>query len=147
MRRPLLHAMMTLAFVIPAGVNAQATDDRAAVQSVVTAFADGIHTGSLADIDALFAPSGIHIVLDNAALHGWAEYRDLHLMPEMARYSDLRYAHTGIEASVRGNIAWAAFRWQMSSAGGEPAPVLGRGSVVLERIDGQWLIAQLHLSR
>ncbi len=65
----------------------------------------------------------------------------------MARYPNLRYAHTGVESSVRGNIAWAAFRWQMSSAGEGPAPVLGRGSAVLEKIDGRWRIAHLHLSR
>ncbi len=147
MRSPLLASMIALAFLVPATVNGQQSADRAAVQRVITAFADGIHTNALADIDALFAPSGVHILIDNQALHGWAEYRDFHLKPEMARYSGLRYAHTGIESSVRGNIAWAAFRWQMSSAGDGPAPVLGRGSAVLEKIDGSWKIAHLHLSR
>ncbi len=147
MRGPLLASMMALAFLVPASARAQPTAEQTAVQRVIAAFADGIHTGRLADIDGIFAPSGVHILTDNAALHGWAEYRDLHLMPEMARYSDLRYAHTGIESSVRGSIAWAAFRWQMSSAGGEPAPVLGRGSAVLEKIDDRWRIAHLHLSR
>ncbi len=147
MRRPLLRSLMTVAFVIPASVNAQATEERAAVQSVVTAFADAIHTGALSEIDALFTPSGVHILVDNAALHGWADYRDEHLRAEMARYSDVRYAHTGIEATVRGNIAWAAFRWQMSGAAAGPAPVLGRGTAILERINGQWLIAHLHFSK
>ena len=117
------------------------------MRRVITDLADGIHTGQLADIDALFAPSGVHIILDNMALHGWAEYRDEHLRPEMARFSDLRYAHTGVETSLRGNIAWVAFRWQMSSAGPGPAPVLGRASAVLEKIDDRWQIAHLHLSR
>ena len=147
MRRPLLASMMALAFLVPAAASAQRTEERAALRRVITAFADGIHTDQLASIDALFAPSGVHILIDNQALHGWTEYRDFHLKPEMARYSDLRYAHTGIESSVRGNIAWVAFRWQMSSAGEGPAPVLGRGSAVLEKIDDRWLIAHLHLSR
>jgi ketosteroid isomerase-like protein len=147
MRRPLLSSMLVLAVLVPAGAQAQASEDRAAVQAVITAFADGIHTGALANVEGLFAPSGVHILVDNAALHGWGEYRDEHLQPEMARYSDVRYAHTGIESSVRGNIAWTAFRWQMSSAGDGPAPVLGRGSAVLEKIDGTWRIAHLHISR
>ncbi len=147
MRRPLLASMMSLAFLVPASASAQQTEERAAVRQVITAFADGIHTNQLVGIDRLFAPSGVHILLDNQALHGWAEYHDFHLRPEMARYPDLRYAHTGIESSVRGNIAWASFRWQMSSAGEGPAPVLGRGSAVLEKIGDRWLIAHLHLSR
>jgi len=147
MRRPALSAMLALAVLVPAAAHAQANEDRAAVTAVITKFADGIHTNSLGDIDALFAPTGIHILLDDVALHGWGDYRDQYLKPEMARYPSLRYAHTGIEASVRGNIAWAAFRWQMSTAGDGPAPVLGRGSAVLEKINGNWRIAHLHLSR
>jgi ketosteroid isomerase-like protein len=147
MRKPMLASVIALAFLIPASASAQQSEERAAVQRVIAAFADGIHTDQLAEIEALFAPSGVHILVDNAALHGWAEYRDQHLLPEMESYSDVRYAHTGIESSVRGNIAWSAFRWQMSSAGDGPAPVLGRGSAVLEKIDGNWRIAHLHLSR
>jgi ketosteroid isomerase-like protein len=147
MRRPLLTSVLALALLVPVAASAQADAERAAVQEVITAFADGIHTNQLGTIDALFAPRGVHIVVDDAALHGWGEYRDDYLMPEMARYPGLRYAHTGIEASMRGNIAWVAFRWQMSSAGDGPAPVLGRGSAVLEKIDNRWLIAHLHVSR
>ena len=147
MRKLLLSTTLALAVLAPVSVQAQANQERAAVQSVLTAFANGIHTNSLADVAGLFAPSGVHIVVDNAALHGWGEYRDDYLAPEMARYADVRYAHTGIETSLRGNIAWSAFRWQMSSAGDGPAPVLGRGSAVLEKIDGAWKIAHLHMSR
>jgi len=143
----MLTPMLMLAFLVPVGAHAQSSAERTAVQRVITAFADAIHTDALNNIDALFAPSGVHILIDNQALHGWAEYRDYHLRPEMRLYSGLRYAHTGIESSIRGNIAWSAFRWQMSGTGDGPAPVLGRGTAVLENFDGQWLIAHLHLSR
>lgn len=147
MRKPLFAAMMALTILVPASITAQQREARLAVQQVIAALADGIHSNRLADVDTLFAPTGVHIILDNAALHGWGEYRDQYLKAEMARYPDLRYAHTGVESSVRGNITWAAFRWQMSSRGQGPAPVLGRGSAVLEKIDGRWRIAHLHLSR
>ncbi len=147
MRKPLLAAIVVLTVLVPASITAQQREARQAVQQVVAAVADGIHSNRLADVDTLFAPTGVPIILDNEALHGWEEYRDQYLKAEMARYPNLRYAHTGVEASVRGNVAWAAFRWQMSSRGEGPAPVLGRASVVLEKIDGRWLIAHLHLSR
>jgi ketosteroid isomerase-like protein len=147
MRRLLLATTLALAVLAPAGVHAQADEQRAEVLGVITAFANGIHTSALSDVEGLFAPTGVHILVDNAALHGWGEYRDDYLAPEMARYADMRYAHTGVETSVRGNIAWSAFRWQMSSAGDGPAPVLGRGSAVLEKMNGDWKIVHLHMSR
>lgn len=106
--------MLVLAFLIPMNAQAQDSVGRPAVQSVIMAFADGIHTGALADIDGLFAPSGVHILVDNVALHGWADFRAELLQPEMARYPGLRYAHTEIETALRGNTAWMEFRWQMS---------------------------------
>lgn len=147
MRSTLLTAMLALGFLVPINAQAQNSVERPAVRRVIMAFADGIHTGSLAENDELFTPSGVHILVDNVALHGWADFRSELLEPEMARYSGLRYAHTGIETTLRGNIAWTAFRWQMSGSGGEPAPVLGRATAVLEKINGQWLIAHLHFSR
>jgi len=147
MRSPLLAAMLALAVLIPINAQAQNSVERPAVRRVIMAFADGIHTGALGEIDQLFAPSGVHILVDNEALHGWADFRAQLLEPETAGYSGLRYAHTGIETSLRGNIAWTAFRWQMSGSGETPAPILGRATAVLEKIDGQWMIAHLHFSR
>jgi ketosteroid isomerase-like protein len=147
MRTPILTSMTVLALLAPAMAGAQQNPERAAIQQVITSFADAIHTNQLGNVDALFAPTGIHIIVDDAALHGWAEYRDGYLMPEMVRYPQLRYAHTGLETSVRGNVAWVAFRWQMSTSGDAPAPVLGRASAVLEKIGDRWLITHLHVSR
>ena len=147
MRKFTLTSALLIAVILPSAVQAQASNDRAAVQAVVTALADAVHQNALSSADQLFAPTGVHVLAGNAALHGWGEYRTEVLEPEMARYGSLRYAHTGIETSVRGNIAWTAFRWQMSSAGDGPAPALGRASAVLEKIDGSWKIAHLHFSR
>ena len=135
------------AAAFPASLSAQDTAERAAVQRVLVAFANNVHTGRLAENEALFTPTGVHILTGDEALHSWAEYRDQRLAPELARYTGVRYAHTGVETSVRGNIAWAAFRWQMSGAGDGPAPVLGRATAVLEKLGEGWLIAHLHFSR
>jgi hypothetical protein len=143
--------MMILATAVPvalpASLAAQDTAERAAVQRVLVAFANNVHTGRLAENEALFTPTGVHILTGDEALHSWAEYRDQQLAPELARYTGVRYAHTGVETSVRGGVAWAAFRWQMSGAGDGPAPVLGRATAVLEKIGEGWLIAHLHFSR
>lgn len=146
MRRPILYSLLALALLVPAAAKAQQNVERAAIHGVVSALADGIHTNQLGTIDQLFAPTGVHVLSGGSAFHGWTEYRDDLLRPRMASFAELRYAHTGIEASIRGNVAWVAFRWQMSTGGDGPAPMLGRGTAVLEKIDGSWLILHLHFS-
>ena len=89
----------------------------------------------------------LHILTNDATTHGWVEYRDGYLRPELARYPGLRYTHTAIEPVVRGNVAWVAFRRELSSSTAGAEPVQGRGTAVLEKRDGRWVIVHLHLSR
>jgi len=106
-----------------------------------------LQTGKWESADSLFATRGVHILADTAALHSWAEYREKLLKPDLARYGNLRVAHTGVEAQVRGGVAWVAFRQEI---GGTPTsgPVqrVGRGSAVLEKLNGRWTIVHLHVS-
>jgi ketosteroid isomerase-like protein len=121
--------------------------DREAVQAVITEFGRLVDAGDLGKLDAFFPPRG-HILTDNATTHSWVEYRDKYFEPELARFPSLRYAHTAVEATVRGTIAWVAFRREMSSAApGGPAAVAGRGTAVLEKREGKWLIVHLHMSQ
>jgi hypothetical protein len=86
----------------------------------------------------------MHILTDDATTHGWAEYRDQHLAPELD-IAGLRYAHTAVEPVVRGNVAWVAFRREIS--GTAMAASEGRGTAVLEKVDDRWVIVHLHMSR
>ena len=145
MRPALIAGLIALAsFTTPAA--GQDTAERAAVQRVLSGYAQDIQSGNLASIEAAFAP-GAHILTGTAALHSWAEYRDQNLKPETARFTGLRYTHSGIETTVRGTVAWANFRWQMAGTADTPAPVLGRGTAVLEKLEGTWKIAVLHFSK
>jgi hypothetical protein len=95
-----------------------------------------------AGAEALFRPRG-HILTDNATTHGFAEYRDQFLKPELARFK-AGYAHTAVEATVRGDPAYVAFRRVFGKAGGTQTE--GRGTAVLEKIDGKWLIVHLQMA-
>lgn len=150
MRRPLIAGLLLMAVLVPARVAAQRAPDpeRDAVQRVIADFATHIQANDLTALASLFPERGLHILTDNATTHGWSEYRDKYLVPELARYPDLRYAHTAIEPVVRGNVAWVAFRRELSSGGGEgTGSVQGRGTAVLEKLDGRWLIVHLHMSQ
>ena len=148
MRTSLMAGLLALSIAVPA-LGAQApsdTQERAAVQRVITGYATSVQAGDFAAVEAAFGP-GLHILTGTSALHSWAEYRDQALRPEIARFKGPRYTHSGIETTVRGNVAWSNFRWQIAGTAEAPPPVLGRATAVLEKLDGQWKIVALHFSK
>lgn len=152
MSRYLWSALTVVTAALAPATAAAQTDspnpDRAAVQAVIVSLANHIQDSNLGAIESLFPARGLHILTDDATTHGWPEYRDQHLRPELEQYQNLRYAHTSVEPTVRGDIAWVTFRRQLegNTASGA-AQVQGRGSAVLEKRDGRWMIVQLHMSR
>jgi len=149
--RPTLLSLFALVLGAAPSVQAQqrGTPDpeRAAARQVLLEMAAHLQGGKWASADSLFATRGVHVLADTAALHTWAEYRDTRLKPELSRYTSLRVAHTGVEAQVRGAVAWVAFRQEIAgttTAGAEQR--VGRGSAVLEKLDGRWTIVHYHVS-
>ena len=140
--------LLLLAILSPSNVRAQRAPDleRDSVQQVIINLAEYIQAGDMASIEPLFRGRGVHILTDSATTHGWAEFRDEHLKPELEKYQELRYTHSAVEPVVRGNVAWVAFRRELSATG-ITTPVSGRGTAVLEKIDGRWVIVHIHMSR
>ena len=127
----------------------QPTDpERAAVQAVIVKMGEQIQTGDFAALDSIFPARGIHILTDTLTLHGWPEYRDRHLKPELARFTNLQFRHTNVEAQVRGTVAWVAFRQMFDGAvEGGTSRINGRATAVLEKRGDRWIIVHLHVSR
>lgn len=149
MRQRSMAVMLVSATLIPTSLSAQRTPnpERTAVQSIITAFAEHIQSGNFSAIDSLFPARGVHILTDDATTHGWPEYRDGYLRPELASFQELQYAHTAVEAVVRENVAWVAFRRQLTGQDATTPAVNGRGTAVLEKRQGRWIIVHLHMSR
>jgi hypothetical protein len=126
--------------------SAQATPDpeRAVVRQLMLNLAERVQAGNYAAADSLFPARGGHFLTDTAAFHNWAEYRDKQLKPELARQARVRYAFSGVEAVVRGPVAWVAF---VPELGEGAAAVKGRGTAILEKREGRWQIVHMHVSR
>jgi ketosteroid isomerase-like protein len=144
----LIAGIMALTVALPAAAAGQVdlAAERTAIEQVLTSYAENVQSGSFGAIEGMLT-QGAHVVVGTQALHGLSEYREASLQADLARYPGVRYTHTGVETSLRGNVAWAAFRWQMSGGTSAPAPTLGRGTAVLEKVGGRWMIAHLHFSR
>lgn len=107
-----------------------------------------MEAGDIPALDTLFAPDPwVEIIEGSGVNHGWPDYRDNHLKPELAEMKSLRYRFFEISPQVRGSVAWAPFRYEL----GTDTPtghveVEGRGTVILEQRQGRWLVVQLHTS-
>lgn len=132
---------------VPIGLLAQ-TEEAERVRAVVAALAQYSEDKNLAAMDTLYAPDAWVRVLEGAGVNtGWIDYRDNHLGPELAEMKNLAYRHFEIEPQVRGNVAWAPFRYELGVDGAEGrVEVEGRGTAILERRGGRWLVVHLHTS-
>jgi hypothetical protein len=122
--------------------------EAAAVRRVVEAFAEFSQAKNLAGIDTLFAAGGgVHIIEGAGVNHGWADYRDSHLKPELDEMQNFQYRYFSVEPQVRGDVAWAAFRYELAAdVPSGHVETEGRGTAVLEKRDERWVIVHLHTS-
>lgn len=122
--------------------------DATAVRTVVEAFAEHAQAKALDGLDTLVAHDPWVDIIEGAGVnHGWSDYRDHHLAPELAEFENFTYRYFAIEPQVRGAVAWTPFQYELivDTPRGH-VEVEGRGTAVLERRGGRWLIVHLHTS-
>ncbi|MBI3981295.1 MAG: nuclear transport factor 2 family protein [Gemmatimonadetes bacterium] len=149
-----MHGVAGLAVAALAGLAgypqplAGQTPDQDAVRRVIEAVAEFSQAKNLAAMDTLFAPGGGVDIIEGAGVnHGWVDYRDNHLGRELAEFQNFQYRHYAIEPTVRGNVAWTSFRYDMAvDTPNGHIETEGRGTAVLERRDGRWVIVHQHTS-
>ena len=139
---------LVITFLVSSGPLIAQTAPESEVRDLISTVAASFQSGDLQPLDDLFASGrGVHIIEGAGVNHGWAEYRDEHLRPELEVLENLNYRYFAIEPQVRGNMAFAAFRYELSgSMEGRELDIEGRGTAVLERLQGQWKIVHLHTS-
>ncbi len=87
--RGIASATLLAAIMTPIA-HAQTPDERA-IRRVIEAVAAYSQANNLDAIDTLFAPErGIHIIEGAGVNHGWADYRDNHLGPELESFEERR---------------------------------------------------------
>ena len=118
------------------------------VAGVLTAFAARSQDKDVAGLDTLVAHDAWVRIIEGAGVNeGWADYRDHHLVPELAEFENFRYRYFAIEPQVRGAVAWAPFQYDLAADTPRGhVEVEGRGTAVFERRDGRWVLVHLHTS-
>lgn len=95
----------------------------------------------LAALDGFYAGDSLTVVEGTGINRGWTAYRDHHLGPELKEMKNFRYRPFDLEARERGDLAWVLFRYALSGElGGKTIDNVGRGTAILERRDGRWIV-------
>ncbi len=146
-RMLLLMSAATVALALPSHVAAQ-DDEAAEIRSLMERVASLMQAGDLAPLDEIYAPGrGVHIIEGAGVNHGWEEYRDHHLKPELEAFENFKYRFFSIEPQVRGEVAYTAFRYELSADTDRGhVEIEGRGTAILEKMDGRWRIVHTHTS-
>lgn len=124
------------------------TSEEDAVRRVVESVAAFSQAKNIVGLDSLYAHDRwVHIIEGAGVNHGWEDYRDHHLKPELAEFENFKYRYYAIEPQVRGGVAWTPFRYELAvDTPRGHVEVEGRGTAVLEKRNGRWLIVHLHTS-
>ncbi len=144
-----LRSVVVLGIVATVGSKiGRAQTSEQQVIRVVEALATLSVAKDLAGLDTLYAPDpGVRVIEGAGVNKGWADYRDHHLGPELKEMKNFRYRYYDVEPQVRGNVAWASFRYESGADTPRgPAESEGRGTAVLEKRNGRWLVVHLHTS-
>ena len=136
-----------IAGVLAPAAQAQTQDEEQVIR-VVEALASLSQAKNVAGLDTLYAADAWVRVIEGAGVNkGWVDYRDHHLGPELKEMENFKYRYYEVEPQVRGNVAWASFRYDLAADTPRGhAEAEGRGTAVLEKRNGRWMIVHLHTS-
>lgn len=121
------------------------TPEEQSVAAAIEALFAAAERGDLAALDSLYAGNDLTVIESTGINRGWTDYRDHHLAPEMKEMRGFRYRPFEIEPHVAGNTAWAIFRYNLKAeTGGRALDLVGRGTAILEKRRGRWVVRHTH---
>lgn len=136
-------------WILAFGSNAFGQDeDVDTIRSLLEQVAALMQAKDLTPLDDIYASGrGVHIIEGAGVNHGWEDYRDHHLKPELQAFDNFQYRFFAIEPQVKENFAYSAFRYELSAdSESDHIEIEGRGTAILEKINEQWKIVHLHTS-
>jgi ketosteroid isomerase-like protein len=151
-----IRAMHTRLFLLlfpfvltPAFAAAQQTQqpDTAQVRATIEALFAAAERGDMDALGTLYAGEDLTVIEGAGIDRGWTRYRDHHLGPELEAFRNFQYRPSQIEAHVAGDVAWAIFRYSLrADYQDRKLDQVGRGTAILERRDGRWVVRHTQTS-
>jgi ketosteroid isomerase-like protein len=147
----MLRTICVFAFIIaaPSLAAAQTASDALAVETWLKGY-DAAFVAKDLDRLATFYHPDVTIYEGTGINHGWVDYRDRHLGPELKAFANLQFAHTDHKVTILpgGQSAYATSRYTIKAKMGErDLDSEGLETLVLVKVaDGGWKIRHSHTS-
>jgi ketosteroid isomerase-like protein len=122
--------------------------DADAVRKTLSDMARAFERNDRPALERVWADDDSVLVFENGHVNvGWADYRDNHLLPEMAAMKNTTFVLEDVRPHVAGTTAWVTLKYALSAdASGRRVEGTGLATVVLEKRSGAWLIVHWHSS-
>lgn len=121
-------------------------EDAAVTAAIVQLFA-AAERKDLVALDTLYAGEELTVIEGAGINRGWNDYRDHHIGPELQAFSGFKYRPFEIQPHVRGDLAYAIFRYALHATTAERTiDVVGRGTSILERRGNRWIVRHTQTS-
>ena len=144
-----LLAVATLALVLPWGAAAQgSTGDAATVEAWLKGYDAAFMAKDLDKLATFYHPD-VTIYEGTGINHGWADYRDRHLGPELKAFENLAFGHTETKVTLMpgGESAYATSRYTIKAKMGERMlDSEGLETLMLVKTPEGWKIRHSHTS-
>jgi ketosteroid isomerase-like protein len=144
-----LCLVLFLLLVAPAAATAQAASvtDTAQVRATIEALFAAAERGDMDELGRIYSGEDLTVIEGAGIDRGWARYRDHHLGPELEAFRNFEYRPSQIEPHVSGDVAWAIFRYSLrADYRDQRLDQVGRGTAILERRDGRWVVRHTQTS-
>ena len=144
-----LLAVATLLLVLPGAAAAQGNaGDAAAIEVWLKSYDAAFLTKDVAKL-APFYHADVTIYEGTGINHGWADYRDRHLGPELKAFENLEFGHTETKVTLMpsGESAYATSRYTIKAKMGERMlDSEGLETLMLVKTPEGWKIRHAHTS-
>jgi ketosteroid isomerase-like protein len=143
------------AFLVPAcngsvGTSSNITAEESRVREVLDRYLRSIDAADVALAAEVWAQRpAVEAVTPIGRFKGWDSVREeLYINFLQKLFSERRLTSSDVSLQVNGDTAWAVFDWSFAAklADGQPFASKGWESHVYEKVDGRWVIVQLHYS-
>jgi len=112
------------------------------LQELLDRYSRGLENSDLAEVEACMRADEQLVVIESSyPNYGWTDYFNNHLSQELGTLEDVSYKAELVHAHGTDKLAYGVFIYKAAgSRGGNRRSVEGMGTLVAERMKGEWRI-------
>jgi len=121
--------------------------DEASIQALLDVYGSAMESKSVELMEQAVIPGDFSTIESGYPNWTWEDFRDNHLLVEMAMFTDVSYKIRLIAGELQGTLGFAVYEYTAAGKVQDKAvSISGLGTAILEQTDDGWRIHHLHTS-